>query len=61
MGGHKEIAFLGAAQADEWNRLLDFYGRDDRTAAQHKVANRLATPCTVSWSDAEARFVGRAV
>lgn len=36
------FAFLGATQADEWGKLLEFYGRDDVDGAQRKFAQRVA-------------------
>jgi len=36
------FAFLGATQADEWSRLLEFYGRDDVDGAQRKFAQHVA-------------------
>lgn len=36
------FTFLGATQADEWNRLLDFYGKDDPDRAQRKFAQHVA-------------------
>lgn len=36
------FAFLGATQADEWDRLLEFYGRDDVDGAQRKFAQHVA-------------------
>lgn len=36
------FAFLGATQADEWDRLLEFYGRDDVDGAQRMFAQHVA-------------------